>query len=104
VHLDLLQDGSFVTGLLAVFFFTFANISFYLVLTLYMQLGLGFSPLQSGTTVMPLAIAYVSHRRTARPATRYHCSGPGMRRAVHRLGDPRRRGCRRECSGSDRPW
>ena len=67
VHLDLLQDGSFVTGLLAVFFFTFANISFYLVLTLYMQLGLGFSPLQSGTTVMPLAIAFAIMSRIAGP-------------------------------------
>ena len=67
VHLDLLQDGSFVTGLLAVFFFTFANISFYLVLTLYMQLGLGFSPLQSGTTVMPLAVAFAIMSRIAGP-------------------------------------
>ena len=67
VHLDLLQDGSFVTGLLAVFFFTFANISFYLVLTLYMQVGLSFSPLQSGTTVIPLAIAFAIMSRIAGP-------------------------------------
>jgi len=67
VHLDLLHDGSFVTGLLAVFFFTFANISFYLVLTLYMQLGLGFSPLQSGTTVLPLALVFALMSRIAGP-------------------------------------
>jgi EmrB/QacA subfamily drug resistance transporter len=67
VHLDLLHDASFVTGLLAVFFFTFANISFYLVLTLYMQLGLKFSPLQSGTTVLPLAVAFALASRFAGP-------------------------------------
>jgi EmrB/QacA subfamily drug resistance transporter len=58
VHLALLQDKTFATGLLAVFFFTFANISFYLVMTLYMQLGLSFTPLQSGTAILPLAVAF----------------------------------------------
>lgn len=67
VHLDLLQDRDFAIGLLAVFFFTFANISFYLVLTLYMQLGLGFSPLQSGTVVLPLAIGFAIVSRVAGP-------------------------------------
>jgi len=67
VHLDLLHDASFVTGLLAVFFFAFANISFYLVLTLYMQLGLKFSPLQSGSTVLPLAVAFALVSRFAGP-------------------------------------
>jgi len=67
VHLDLLQDRSFVIGLLAVFFLTFANISFYLVMTLYMQLGLGFSPLQSGAAVLPLAIAFAIVSRLAGP-------------------------------------
>jgi EmrB/QacA subfamily drug resistance transporter len=67
IHLALLCDRSFVTGLLAVFFLTFANISFYLVMTLYMQLGLGFSPLQSGTAVLPLAIAFAIVSRVAGP-------------------------------------
>jgi predicted MFS family arabinose efflux permease len=67
IHLDLLQDRSFATGLLAVFFFTFANMSFYLVMTLYMQLGLGFSPLQSGTVVLPLAIGFAIVSRIAGP-------------------------------------
>ena len=65
VHLALLQDRSFAIGLAAVFFFTFANISFYLVMTLYMQLGLGFTPLQSGSTVLPLAIAFAAVSRFA---------------------------------------
>jgi EmrB/QacA subfamily drug resistance transporter len=72
VHLDLLRDRSFVTGLLAVFFFTFANISFYLVMTLYMQLGSGFSPLQSGTAVLPLAIAFALMSRIAGPRAQRH--------------------------------
>ena len=67
VHLALLQDRSFVVGLLAVFFFTCANISFYLVMTLYMQIGLKFSPLQSGTTVLPLAIGFALMSRFAGP-------------------------------------
>jgi predicted MFS family arabinose efflux permease len=67
IHLDLLQDKSFATGLVAIFFFTFANISFYLVMTLYMQLGLGFSPLQSGTAVLPLAIGFAVMSRIAGP-------------------------------------
>lgn len=67
IHLALLQDRSFAIGLLVVFFFTFANISFYLVLTLYMQLGLGFTPLQSGTTMLPPAIAFAIVSRIAGP-------------------------------------
>ncbi len=67
VHLALLQDRGFAIGLLAVFFFTFANFSFYLVMTLYMQLGLRFSPLESGTTVLPLAIGFAIMSRIAGP-------------------------------------
>lgn len=67
VHLDLLRDPSFRTGLAAVFFFTFANISFYLVLTLHLQLALNFSPLRSGSTVLPLAIAFALMSRVAGP-------------------------------------
>jgi MFS family permease len=67
INLALLQDKSFRAGLLAVFFLTFANLSFYLVMTLYMQLGLGFSPLQSGTAVLPLAIGFAAVSRFAGP-------------------------------------
>jgi hypothetical protein len=41
VHLDLLRDRRFATGLLTAFLLTFANISFYLLITLYMQSQLG---------------------------------------------------------------
>ena len=67
VHLDLLRDRGFAIGLLAVFFFTFANISFYLMMTLYMQLALHFSPLQSGSAVLPLAIGFALMSRVAGP-------------------------------------
>jgi EmrB/QacA subfamily drug resistance transporter len=67
IPLALLRDRGFAIGLLVVFFFTFANISFYLMLTLYMQLGLKFSPLQSGTVVLPLAIAFAVTSRIAGP-------------------------------------
>lgn len=58
LHLDLFQDTSFVLGLGAIYFFTFANLSFYLVLTLYLQLGLALSPLATGLTVLPLALTF----------------------------------------------
>jgi len=58
LHLDLLQDTSFALGLGAVYFFTFANLSFYLILTLYLQLGLALSPLATGLTVLPLALTF----------------------------------------------
>lgn len=67
IHLALLSDRGFVFGLLAVFFLTFANISFYLVMTLCMQLGLGFSPLQAGIALLPLAFAFAIVSRVASP-------------------------------------
>jgi EmrB/QacA subfamily drug resistance transporter len=67
VHLDLFRDADFVTGLVAIFFFTFANLSFYLLLTLYLQLGLGLPALKSGLTVLPLAISFAIVSRFAAP-------------------------------------
>src|SRR5690606_17542667 len=63
VHLNLLQDTNFVLGLGAVYFFTFANLSFYLVLTLYLQLVLALSPLATGFTVLPLALTFAAVSR-----------------------------------------
>jgi EmrB/QacA subfamily drug resistance transporter len=82
IHLALLRDAGFATGLLAVFFFTFANISFYLVMTLYMQLGLGFTPLQSGSTVLPLAIAFAVVSRFAGPRAQHR----GIRALIEGCG------------------
>src|ERR1041384_2035717 len=46
-------------GLAAVFFFFFANLSFYLVMTIYMQKGLHIPPLQAGLVFLPLALTFV---------------------------------------------
>lgn len=59
VDLALLGDRAFVRGLGAVFCFFFANQSFYLVMTLYMQLELNVPPLQAGLVFLPLALAFV---------------------------------------------
>jgi EmrB/QacA subfamily drug resistance transporter len=67
VHLDLLRDRGFATGLLTAFLLAFANISFYLLITLYMQNELRFTPLQSGAAVIPLALVFALVSRRAGP-------------------------------------
>ena len=47
----------------ATFCFFAGNLSFYFVLTLYIQNGLGFSPFDAALTVMPLAFAFVAGSR-----------------------------------------
>src|SRR5260370_8765652 len=59
VDLALLSDAAFMRGLCAVFFFFFANLSFYLIMTLFMQRGLHIAPLQAGLVFVPLALAFV---------------------------------------------
>ncbi|MGY4628254.1 MFS transporter [Bradyrhizobium sp. USDA 4486] len=59
VDLTLLADAAFLRGLGAAFFFFVANLSFYLVMTLYMQRGLRIPPLEAGTAFIPLALAFV---------------------------------------------
>jgi MFS family permease len=72
IDLALLSDAAFMRGLYAVFFFFFANLSFYLVMTMFMQRGLHISPLQAGMVFLPLAFAFVVASR------------PGGARARHR--------------------
>ncbi len=67
VHLDMLRDRTFATGLVAVFFFTFANLSFYLVMMLYLQVGLHLPALEAGNVVLPLAVAFALMSRIAGP-------------------------------------
>jgi len=67
LHLDLLRDRGFALGLAAVFCFTFANLSFYLVMMLYLQLGLGLPALQAGSVVLPLALTFALMSRIAGP-------------------------------------
>jgi predicted MFS family arabinose efflux permease len=59
IDLALLSDAAFMRGLCAVFFFFFANLSFYLIMTLFMQRGLHIPPPQAGLVFVPLALAFV---------------------------------------------
>ncbi|UVO29152.1 MFS transporter [Bradyrhizobium arachidis] len=59
IDLSLLSDAAFLRGLGAAFFFFVANLSFYLVLTLFMQKGLHIAPLTAGMVLLPLAFAFV---------------------------------------------
>ena len=59
IDLSLLADAAFLRGLGAAFFFFVANLSFYLVMTLYMQRGLKIAPLAAGMAFIPLALAFV---------------------------------------------
>ena len=59
IDLALLSDKAFMRGLAAVFFFFFANLSFYLVMTMFMQKALQIPPLQAGLVFVPLALTFV---------------------------------------------
>ncbi|WFU81128.1 MFS transporter [Bradyrhizobium sp. CIAT3101] len=59
IDLTLLADTAFLRGLGAAFFFFVANLSFYLVMTLFMQRGLKIVPLAAGLAFVPLALAFV---------------------------------------------
>jgi predicted MFS family arabinose efflux permease len=59
IDLSLLSDPSFMRGLYAAFCFFFANLSFYLVMTIFMQRALLIPPLQAGLVFVPLALTFV---------------------------------------------
>jgi EmrB/QacA subfamily drug resistance transporter len=59
IDLALLADAAFLRGLCAAFCFFFANLSFYLVMTMFMQNALHIAPLQAGMVFLPLALAFV---------------------------------------------
>jgi MFS family permease len=59
IDLSLLADPAFMRGLVAVFFFFFANLSFYLVMTVFMQNALHIPPLNAGLVFVPLALTFV---------------------------------------------
>jgi hypothetical protein len=63
IDLALLSDKAFIRGLCAAFFFFFANLSFYLVMTMFMQKALKIPPLQAGLVFLPLALAFVNATR-----------------------------------------
>jgi MFS family permease len=59
IDLALLSDRPFMRGLCAAFLFFFANLSFYLVITLFMQKGMAIPPLKAGMVFVPLALTFV---------------------------------------------
>jgi predicted MFS family arabinose efflux permease len=59
IDLTLLSDKAFMRGLGAAFFFFFANLSFYLVMTMYMQTALRIAPVKAGLVFVPLALTFV---------------------------------------------
>jgi MFS family permease len=59
IDIALLQDPAFMRGLCAVFCFFCANLSFYLVMTLFMQSVLHIDPLRTGLLFLPSAVAFV---------------------------------------------
>ena len=61
----LLEDRRFLLGLAASFAFQFGNVSFYLVMTLFLQGALGLSALESGLAMVPLALAFTLASRLA---------------------------------------
>jgi MFS family permease len=60
-----LGDRAFRRGLATVLAFQMGNVSFYLLMTLFMQGQLGFTPLQSGLAVVPLALAFTAASQLA---------------------------------------
>jgi MFS family permease len=71
IDLALLSDAAFMRGLYAAFCFFFANLSFYLVMTLFMQKGLQIPPLQAGLVFLPLALAFVIASRHSAARARH---------------------------------
>ena len=63
IDLALLSDKAFMRGLAAAFFFFFANLSFYLVMTMYMQTALRIPSVQAGLVFVPLALTFVAASR-----------------------------------------
>jgi len=71
IDLALLEDRAFMRGLCAVFWFFFANLSFYLVMTIFMQRTLQVPPLRAGMVFLPLALTFVIASRHAASRARH---------------------------------
>jgi MFS family permease len=71
IDLSLLADAVFMRGLGTAFFFFFANLSFYLVMTLFMQKTLQIPPLQAGLVFVPLALTFVVASRLSAVRARH---------------------------------
>jgi MFS family permease len=71
IDLALWSDRAFVRGLCAAFFFFFANLSFYLVMTMFMQKALKIPPLGAGMVFLPLALTFVIASRHSAARARH---------------------------------
>jgi MFS family permease len=71
VDLDLLADRPFMRGLCAAFFFFFANLSFYFIMTMFMQRALHIPPLQAGIVFVPLTLTFVVASRHSAARSRH---------------------------------
>jgi EmrB/QacA subfamily drug resistance transporter len=71
IDLALLSDAAFMRGLYAAFCFFFANLSFYLVMTMFMQRALHMAPLQAGLVFVPLALSFVMASRHSAARARH---------------------------------
>ena len=71
IDLALLSDAAFMRGLGAAFFFFCANLSFYLVMTMFMQKALQIPPLQAGLVFVPLALTFVIASRLSSARARH---------------------------------
>lgn len=65
IDVRLLADSVFRRGALATFCFFAGNVSFYFLMTLYMQNGLGIGALEAGLAFVPLAAAFTLASRGA---------------------------------------
>src|SRR6202012_2238870 len=74
IDLSLLSDRAFMRGLCAAFFFFLANLSFYLVMTMFMQRALHIAPLQAGLVFVPLALTFVVASRHSGARARHRGS------------------------------
>src|SRR6202162_1535200 len=71
IDLALLSDAAFMRGLYAAFCFFFANLSFYLIMTMFMQNRLHIPPVQAGMVFVPLALAFVVASRHSAARARH---------------------------------
>jgi len=71
IDLALLSDAAFMRGLYAAFCFFFANLSFYLVITIYMQQALQIAPLRAGFVSVPLVVSFVIASRHSAARARH---------------------------------
>ena len=71
IDLVLLSDAAFMRGLYAAFCFFFANLSFYLIMTIFMQRGLQLPPLRAGIIFVPLTLAFVVASRHSAARARH---------------------------------